>query len=158
VPPTGPCEIVITCPLCGWRPAPHHIWNCSLLGEISITHTFIVTDPDGRTELMGSGIGVSCGENRFTTPAGFPPVALYALVAPTAQRRPANRLLTATARHYRAVQIGYLGQLGFLTPAATENLFHALTTVPYAGPRLDDRRRDQRDPLPMPVPRGFRIE
>jgi hypothetical protein len=130
-------------------------WFAAILGEISITHRFTVTDPgDGRGSGGGVG-GGSCGDGMAWMPKGFPPVTLYTL-----RNSPemGNVLLTQGPKnvYYKrtvvptdkqvgfgscdsgfdrmAIRIGYLAQLRLVGRVEeTERLLHSETQIVYTS-------------------------
>jgi hypothetical protein len=55
-------------------------WYAAMLSDLSITHHFVVTNPDaGAVPLQGPNGGGYCGCGGFGTPQGYPPLVLYIL-------------------------------------------------------------------------------
>jgi hypothetical protein len=128
------------------------------LEEIEITHQFEVRDARGGGVGGGMGGGVSCCVSGSRGPAGFPPVALYALTAAGSPGDVVFRLSPVPV-YYRRVVVGadgspagsgcggddltfasrqalpvrFFAAAGGVTAEATGKIFHANTWITWQG-------------------------
>ncbi len=55
-------------------------WYAAMLNELSITHTFVVTNPNAGPVIRGGASGGGyCGDGGFGTLQGYPPLVVYVL-------------------------------------------------------------------------------
>jgi hypothetical protein len=137
------------------------LWYDALLGEVTITHRFVVTDPDGGAGWGSGGLGGGGGDSVAAAPKGFPPVTFYRLEA---YARAGNVLLVKGPQdayqrydvYYQrivvptgkqtgmgvaepqldrtAARIAYLGKLGGRPGQDVERLFRATTDISFSTP------------------------
>jgi hypothetical protein len=138
-------------------------WYEAILGELRITHRFIVTDADAPGVGGGEGGGI-CGDGVAAMPKGFPPVRFYTLqdfaargsvllaqgprdvyykmtVVPTDKQVGYGSCGSIVDR--MALIIGYLARLGFTPEKETERLFHAETQIRFTTMEDFEREVDQ---------------
>jgi hypothetical protein len=129
-------------------------WYEAMLGEISITHRFTVTDPGRGPGYGGGSAGGSCGDGVAGMPKGFPPTTLYTLHEDGVRgnvllaRGPRNvyyeRTVVPTDEQVgigscdsifdrMAVRIGYLAELRGESAEETEQLFRSESFIEYSS-------------------------
>ena len=136
------------------------LWYGRLLGELSITHRFVVLDPGGGWGSGGSR-GGTCSDGMIVFPKGFPPIGFYslegtarsgvALLAPGPQNIYYRRIVVPADKQAagfgscfsvdrQQAGIGYLAMLSTMEPKQVQQLYHAEIQITYAGLPEFERR------------------
>jgi hypothetical protein len=141
-------------------------WYAGILGEISITHRFVLTDAGSGAGFGGGEAGGACGDGVAALPRGFPPVGLYTLQDGVLVQRgsvllargPRNVYYTRTVIptdeqvawgscsltfDRMVIRLRYLAQLRHESEGKLERMFHAETDIQYTTIESFERRVNQ---------------
>ncbi|MGE5569298.1 MAG: hypothetical protein ACM3S5_09710 [Rhodospirillales bacterium] len=129
-------------------------WYEAILGEISITHRFVVMDPGGGPGFGGGGGAGVCADGVTAMPKGFPPVTLYAVedtpwagtvvLAPGPRNVYYKRTVVPTGKQVgvgycdaaldrMTARIEYLARLRGESAQEAERLFRSETYIEYTS-------------------------